>query len=300
METSQRQYSWTELAESQEFHKFAQIVKNLTGIPVAICNPEGSQAKVMCERSEFNPICTVIRSSAEGKQACASTDTLYCHRAAKEHRGIHYSCHAGLIDFVIPLHIEGKHIATINGGQILPIPKSRAGFKTLCENLKNIPFNKKQLYKAYKQVSYMPPEKLSTVMDLLIFFAEYFCEMGRRLRVNPAHITNFNVEAAKEFIYTHFHEEITLDSLAQHIGLSESHLSRIFHKTVGVGFPHYLNLIRLGEAKKLLSITDLPITEIAFKVGFNNLPNFNRVFKAFEKCSPRQYRKLYQISQLTA
>ena len=51
--------------------------------------------------------------------------------------------------------------------------------------------------------------------------------------------------------------------------------------------------IRLGQASRLLIDTNLPISEIAFKCGFNNISNFNRLFKKKKNCTPKSFREDY-------
>lgn len=67
--------------------------------------------------------------------------------------------------------------------------------------------------------------------------------------------------------------------------------SLLFHKSTGISLVQYINKIRIGQAKKYLLSTDWTITEIAFKVGFNSLPHFNRIFKEFESCCSSKFRK---------
>lgn len=84
-------------------------------------------------------------------------------------------------------------------------------------------------------------------------------------------------------------------ALATTLNISEHQLSRIvnicFRKTVS----DLLNEYRIKEAKKRLSTSDDPITNIAFDVGFNSIASFNRVFKQQENCSPTQYREQYKL-----
>ena len=68
-------------------------------------------------------------------------------------------------------------------------------------------------------------------------------------------------------------------------------ISSYLKKYFGLSFPRYLNTIRITEAKRLLKETDLKISEIAFRIGFNSIPHFNRVFKDNEKISPKDFRR---------
>lgn len=82
---------------------------------------------------------------------------------------------------------------------------------------------------------------------------------------------------------------------AKRLDISEHQLSRIvnlrFHKSIS----ELINEYRIDAAKKYLTESDNPITNIAFDVGFNSITSFNRVFKQFVDCSPTQYREQYKL-----
>jgi len=98
-------------------------------------------------------------------------------------------------------------------------------------------------------------------------------------------------EAAKEFILTHFSDNISLQQIAQHCYVSPFHFSRIF-KTILKKSPHqYLTEIRLNHAKVLLATTNKPITDIAFNCGFNSIEHFATAYRKQFKVAPSDYRR---------
>ena len=70
--------------------------------------------------------------------------------------------------------------------------------------------------------------------------------------------------------------------------------NRFIKKRTGKTFIDYVNNTRLSFATKLLIETDLNIGEIGFKSGFNNIANFNRIFKKVKKCTPNEYRLRFE------
>lgn len=68
--------------------------------------------------------------------------------------------------------------------------------------------------------------------------------------------------------------------------------SRFFRRMVGRGYVDYVNAWRIGLACRQLLQTDLPVTQIAFDCGFENLSNFNRRFQQYKQTTPRAYRRL--------
>jgi AraC family transcriptional regulator len=87
------------------------------------------------------------------------------------------------------------------------------------------------------------------------------------------------------------HEPIDLDAAAQQAGLSEFHFLRLFTRVLGVTPKQYLIRSRLRRAARLLAEDALPITDIAFDVGFGDLSNFVRTFHRAAGVSPRRFRQ---------
>ena len=92
-------------------------------------------------------------------------------------------------------------------------------------------------------------------------------------------------------IQEHFAEECSLDEIASHFYISRAYLTRIFKSITGFTVKEYLILCRIRNAKTLLQTTPLSITEIASRVGFGNITNFEKNFKQMTSMTPLQYRK---------
>ena len=88
-----------------------------------------------------------------------------------------------------------------------------------------------------------------------------------------------------------YHSNITLSDLTQHFHRSKSSISHLFKKENGMTIRTYCNKLKLEDAKKLLLKTDIPITEVALNVGFNDTSYFIHLFKNKYGISPLQYRK---------
>ncbi len=87
-----------------------------------------------------------------------------------------------------------------------------------------------------------------------------------------------------------YREPLTLGRLAGDLGVSRSHLSRVFSEQLQCGFNDYLNRLRLADAGELLGSSDLTITEIGFSCGFDSPRTFNRAFRKVYGASPREFR----------
>lgn len=98
----------------------------------------------------------------------------------------------------------------------------------------------------------------------------------------------------KALIYLHHHyrEPLTLNIVAEQVALSPNYFSECFSATTGVTFQRYLQSLRLRFAKSLLSVSNLPITEICYAAGFQTLSHFERAFKREFGRSPSAWRSV--------
>ena len=106
------------------------------------------------------------------------------------------------------------------------------------------------------------------------------------------------INLVKEFIDSHYAENITLEEAAGKAGMSPSAFSRFFKLHTNRTFTNYLTEVRLGHAARELIDTSNNISQIGYNCGFNNLSNFNRVFKARRGATPKQFRQLYKKNKV--
>lgn len=99
------------------------------------------------------------------------------------------------------------------------------------------------------------------------------------------------VQQIRSYLLEHYMENIRLDTLSQQFSVSKYHLQRVFKKHVGQSPLEFLSGVRMTRAKLLLRTTDLPVNEIAYKVGIENTSYFVSKFRAEEEITPHKYRK---------
>ncbi len=110
-------------------------------------------------------------------------------------------------------------------------------------------------------------------------------------------VDNFNFEeddkmkTVYDYVQQNFSEKISLDEVADLLSMSVVSFNRFIKKRTNKTFVNYLNDIRVGYASRWLIEKDLSIAEIAYKAGFNNIANFNRIFKSKKNTTPSQYRE---------
>jgi two-component system, response regulator YesN len=99
------------------------------------------------------------------------------------------------------------------------------------------------------------------------------------------------IERAVRFIQLHFTGKVSLQDAANEAALSPAYFSSIFKEEMGVSFSEYVNRLRVGLAKGLLSEGKLPLAVIAGKCGFEDQSYFSRIFKRIAGISPGRYRE---------
>lgn len=96
---------------------------------------------------------------------------------------------------------------------------------------------------------------------------------------------------AADYIAAHFNEPLTLNDVAEHAFASPCYVSRLFMRELGVGFVEYLTAIRIENAKRLLSETQLKVFEVAELSGISDAHYFAKLFRKSAGVSPSGYRE---------
>ncbi|MDR1352989.1 MAG: helix-turn-helix domain-containing protein [Treponema sp.] len=97
---------------------------------------------------------------------------------------------------------------------------------------------------------------------------------------------------AERYIYETYTRKISLKEVADASGLSAPYFSNIFKEEMGENLTNYLNRLRVEKAGRLLTETDMSLSEIAGVCGFENQSWFSKIFKSFTGVSPGKYRGL--------
>lgn len=100
------------------------------------------------------------------------------------------------------------------------------------------------------------------------------------------------LENVFDFISKNYSQRVKLDTLADLAYMSPNYFSTFFKQSTGFTPIEYLNKIRIAKSIELLRQSDFTITQIALECGFNNLANFNKIFKGLTETTPSQIRKV--------
>lgn len=101
-------------------------------------------------------------------------------------------------------------------------------------------------------------------------------------------------EQCRDYIEKHFHNKIYLEDIADAIGISQGHLSRIFRKDMGISVQDYIQKFRIERVANLLKYSEAGLAEISDYLCFHSQSRFGCVFKQYMNMTPRQYRDMYK------
>lgn len=110
---------------------------------------------------------------------------------------------------------------------------------------------------------------------------------GKALTSKESH----RVNVINNYIKDHIHDQHTLDELSDLLSMSKEAFCRFFKRTFDKTFSNYLNEYKIAIASMMLIETDLSVSEVGYRSGFNNLSFFHRQFNKHRGVSPKQYRQ---------
>jgi AraC-like DNA-binding protein len=150
-----------------------------------------------------------------------------------------------------------------------------------------------------KQLTNDEPNSFKNFIKLLeILKTLSLDENAKRLNVSEA-VGNLNkydtdrLDSIMLYMHEKYQHQVLLSDVAALVSMSESSLTRFLKKWTGKTFVDNLNDIRIAEAVNRLRETSDSISEICYKCGFNNISNFNRIFKRRKGITPSAYREHY-------
>ncbi|HTD40424.1 MAG TPA: AraC family transcriptional regulator [Mucilaginibacter sp.] len=138
-----------------------------------------------------------------------------------------------------------------------------------------------------------------SVLELLSILHDLSISRNMRTLSDPSFTNekfNYNsrrIEKVFEYMNNNYNRQVSLAEVSRIANMPEASFSRFIKKRTGKTFIDSLNEIRLGHASRMLIDTTNTVAEIAYKCGFNNISNFNRIFKRKKFCIPKEFRETY-------
>ncbi|MBE5960762.1 MAG: response regulator transcription factor [Lachnospiraceae bacterium] len=100
------------------------------------------------------------------------------------------------------------------------------------------------------------------------------------------------VKRVSAYLEKNYHKDIKLEAIAKMFNYNSAYLGKVFKKEMGESFNNVLDHIRIENAKKLLSETDLKVYQVSERIGYSNIDYFYAKFKRYVGVSPKEYKKV--------
>ncbi|MCP3777712.1 MULTISPECIES: AraC family transcriptional regulator [unclassified Paenibacillus] len=109
--------------------------------------------------------------------------------------------------------------------------------------------------------------------------------------------SDYWLQQGKDYIEMHYCDRVTIEQIAEHVGVDRAHFSRKFHSTFLISPAKYLQNLKINEAKRLLEQTTYNLSIIAQSIGYTDMSTFSKAFKKTAGIPPREYRFRHQSRQ---
>lgn len=284
--------------------------------------------------SSCTQLCRRIRENHKLADICERCDSRGGLEAARVGEPYIYLCHMGIVDFAVPIIVNGQYLGAVMAGQVLLEKESE---KELLEKIINEKesvksvFDSVELSELYKRLPVMKLDRIKSVASMIYYLINYIVEEAilkislNELKISrngkfeaaveygcqnnknqdacsnnkkAAYAMKYNIllRPAMEYIEENYSTEITLDSMASKCNISSSYFSKLFKRDTGDNLANYINGKRIIKAKEMLRNSTDSITNISLDIGFEECGYFIKVFKRFENMTPAAYRNKYRNS----
>lgn len=278
------------LSNSQILRDYERAFSEATGLPLAF-QPAGETKPAMGASEFANPFCIELTKTNEGCRLCSEIQTRLTAPGTADARSA--VCPAGLTDSAIPVRLGQQTIGFLQTGQVALKSLNRTTFKNLVKWLDSggAHGDWHALEKKYLDSPSLGQPQYEAMVRLLEVFAQHLSLAAEQIATQQDNSEPPLVKRARQFIEEHQGEDIALGDVARAVHASTFHFCKMFKKATGMTFTHYLSLVRVAKAKKMLANPQLRISEIAYEVGFNSLTHFNRMFRKMVGESPTTFRE---------
>jgi AraC-like DNA-binding protein len=286
------QIAFDDLARLPAIQNYETSYRKVTGMTLKIVPPGESSKRQNLGEFE-NPFCSLITRTAAGCEACLESERRAQRSAGKKRIAQQISCFAGLTDIVVPVLVDGRHVATLMSGQVFRRPPTERDFQMVMKMLQagaDADWEQKTR-KAYFETPVITPDRFEAMVHLLNVFAQYLADYANRHAISASADEPKPVAHAKQFVLAHAEEPITLAQVVRHVNVDRFYFCRLFKKATNMTLTEYVARVRVEKAKTLLSNPSLRISEIVFAAGFGSIPQFNSVFKRIAGMPATEYRE---------
>ncbi|MBO5452469.1 MAG: PocR ligand-binding domain-containing protein [Clostridia bacterium] len=263
-------------------HKAFKDFHTLTNIKIVLYDKNGKY--LLSYPKEDITFCKLIGKIPEWSQKCNDCDYANFDSCSKLKKDVYYQCHLGLSEAIVPIYDAGGILGFVMFGQVLTEKNEHKTRKLL-----NQKFNS-ELYpdinKAIQNIPVKTEAELEASITILKALALYFLS---NKWVTPA--KNEFIRQIDQYIKEHISHTITAEDICSEFHIKRTRLYSIANEYLNCSIAEYIRNFRIAEACRLLTETNIPITDVAYSTGFSDYGHFSRIFKQIKGHSASAYRK---------
>lgn len=267
--------------------KLAQVLSDFyssTGIAVTLYD---SQKQVVATSPIYSPYCALIRARSACVEHCDRSDLTHMKEVGADHTVKCYTCHAGLMETILPIEYEGIVIAYLQIGQFRDTAAVYSSPEHIAEAARRYGLPIDELRARYEELPLISEVRLAALFRILGILIRSFWVDG--LIAYRRSMLSIRIE---QYITAHLTEQIRIEALCREFSLSKNALYRLFREEFQATVNEFILQKRLDLACELLrSESTLSVTEISARCGFSDYNYFIRLFKNQRGITPLQFRK---------
>lgn len=223
----------------------------LTGLRTVVFDEWGMD--ILSYPQQLPDYCRLVRATPQGEMGCRLCDQKACRQARQEKTTWIYPCHAGLIEAITPIQIDGVVVGYLLLSHIVQGTDEQAEWQRAWQLCAGYPIRQEELYRAYRQLPRTPYQRLRAACDLLALSARALCQ----------------VHMARTALY------------------------QLSKETYGCGINESVRRLRIQRAIRLLTTTRLTNNQICQQIGIADYNYFFRVFRRQTGFTPQAYRRQF-------
>ena len=280
------------LEQGALFRTYRDAFKAATGLSLHLVSAENPEIKRVDDSDAVNDFCSMIRTNDATCQHCVEVAKRLKDEA--RHRTASTVCFAGLTETFVPVRAHRKTIGFLRTGEVFNDDQSSVDHQRVKDVLLGLVGEEKfvdEFAAAISSVSVVEKERYDGMVKLLETFSQQLSQQIAELETLAGKEEPEVIRRAKRYIQRNLSDPITLSEIAAHAGMSVSAFCRVFKGNMGMTCVQWVNRKRIEWAEQELLRRDSRVSEIAYKVGFSSLSQFNRVFASHLGKAPTAYRK---------
>lgn len=272
------------LFDEERLRKLIANLKTLTGIPANILDPEGRDINLF---RGHPPFCRLLNDLPEGHRRCVECDMRKVRGYTAEKGFQFYRCHAGICEAVMPLYDKKDPLAYLIFGCYLDDSPMEEQWERARALLDWWPEGPDALRDAFFQFRQYSPQEIQAYAETLEALSSYIRLQGMILTTEQTDLQKLEL-----YLDQHYMEKLSLASISQQLHIGRTKLCALAKRlSGGQTLSHLIAQRRIGEAKRLLLQSSLPISAVGDAVGISDYNYFSKVFRASTGMTPSAFRK---------